>query len=304
MIKTDAISISILFIKLNCKKPLKSQNNGKENIEYIENVEMTEEIKSKKVVCIDPNYADLIYCGSRDNNGKLITFRYTQNQRRKETGKKKYMKIRENENKKVKIDDKTIKEIETELSHYNSKTNNYKKLKEYVTIKNKINKELFTFYEQQYHRKFKLNIQRSESKMINNFKNKFGTNKEVIIVMGDYDKKEHMRNLEPVICKKFRKIFKNARYVVHLINEFRTSKLCNKCHKELEPFSERESHKPKSVKEHKLITVHGLLRHTDVKHKCDIIHNRDKNAVQNMLNIVEEIKKTGKRSIEYCRKEI
>jgi len=36
---------------------------------------------------------------------------------------------------------------------------------------------------------------------------------------------------------------------------------------------------------------------------CTIIHNRDKNAVQNMLNIVEHIKKTGKRPEPFIRKE-
>ncbi len=42
-------------------------------------------------MCTDPNNADLIYCGAKDKDNKLETFRYTQNQRRLETGKKKYM---------------------------------------------------------------------------------------------------------------------------------------------------------------------------------------------------------------------
>ena len=37
---------------------------------------------------------------------------------------------------------------------------------------------------------------------------------------------------------------------------------------------------------------------------CTIIHNRDKNAVQNMLYIVEHIKKTGSRPEAYTRKEL
>ena len=58
--------------------------------------------------------------------------------------------------------------------------------------------------------------------------------------MGDYDKGDyHMKGLEPVICKKFRRIFKNAGYKTFLVNEFRTSKLCNCCHNELEHFLER-----------------------------------------------------------------
>ena len=46
---------------------------------------------------------------------------------------------------------------------------------------------------------------------------------------------------------------------------------------------------------------HGLLRCQSVKHNCEIIHNRDKNAVQNMLNIVSSIFNTGKRPEAFCR---
>ena len=43
-----------------------------------------------------------------------------------------------------------------------------------------------------------------------------------------------MKGVEPTINKKLRKIFKNAGFDTYLINEFRTSKLCNCCHNELE----------------------------------------------------------------------
>ena len=46
---------------------------------------------------------------------------------------------------------------------------------------------------------------------------------------------------------------------------------------------------------------HGLLRCQSVKPKCEIIHNRDKNAVQNMLEIVHSIFTIGKRPDVFCR---
>ena len=66
------------------------------------------------------------------------------------------------------------------------------------------------------------------------------------------------------------------------------------------------------MKKNKTILVNGLLRHEVVnpkgeqEHKrvCKIIHNRDKNAVQNMLYIVEQIKKTGKRPEPFVRQKI
>jgi hypothetical protein len=58
----------------------------------------------------------------------------------------------------------------------------------------------------------------------------------------DYDKGSYnIKGLEPVICKKFRRIFRNAGYKTFLVNEFRTSKLCNCCNGELEYFLERPS---------------------------------------------------------------
>jgi hypothetical protein len=136
--------------------------------------------------------------------------------------------------------------------------------------------------------------------MIRNFKSIYGKPKDVIFIIGDYDKgQNNMRGKEPVICKKFRLIFKNSGYKTYLINEYKTSKTCNGCHGELETFFKRESCKPKDKK--KEITLHGLLRCTNAKHKCEIIHNRDKNAVQNMLNIVENVFRDGCRPKIFCR---
>ena len=89
------------------------------------------------------------------------------------------------------------------------------------------------------------------------------------------------------------RLFRNAGFSVFLINEFRTSITCSHCHGDLETFLVRKSHKPRDIKSNKLITVHGLLHCSNVKPKCELIHNRDKNAVQNMLFIVKHIIKTG-----------
>jgi len=312
IIRTDGVSCCILFVRVDINgKPLsKTYLNKKccseENIDYIEKTKITNELKNMKVVCADPNMKDLIYCGSKDENEKLQTFRYTQNQRRLETRNKKYNKIIDKVNKETKINEHSIKEIETTLSVINSKTCNYEKFKKYCIEKNKINNKLYSHYEKTFFRKFKLNAytntKKSENKMIKNFENKFGKPDKTIFVMGDYDKGSYnMKGLEPVICKKFRRIFKNAGYKTYLINEFKTSKLCSCCNEELEYFLEKPSHKPKLKKKNKTEICHGLLRCKSVKHKREVIHNRDKNAVQNMLNIVKSIFETGKRPDIFCR---
>ena len=312
IIRTDGISCCVLFVRVDANgKPLpKTWKNKKcheeDNIDYIERTIITEELKNMKVVCADPNYSDLIYCGSIDENENLQTFRYTQDQRRVETRSKKYNKIRDNLSKQTMIEKKSIKEIESALSNHNSKTCSYNKFMEYCIEKNNMNSLLYNYYEQQLFRKLKLNrftnTQKSELKMVKNFSNKFGKPDNTIFVMGDYDKGNYnMKGKEPVICKKFRRIFRNAGYKTFLVNEFRTSKLCNSCNEELKHFLERPSQKPKLKKENKTEICHGLLRCQSIKHKCEIIHNRDKNAVQNMLNIVSSVLNTGKRPEAFCR---
>ena len=128
--------------------------------------------------------------------------------------------------------------------------------------------------------------------------------------MGDYDKKDNIRGKEPFINKVIRRILRLAGYFVYLINEFHTSKLCNKCHSEVENFLVRESKKPKNKGEE--ILVWGLVCCTNKKCKPNTksepindygsnVYNRDTNAVLNMHYIVEELIETGKRPINFIR---
>jgi predicted metallopeptidase len=324
MIKTDGVGCSILFIKTDSDgKPnklnsyqlkqldkLKDTNDKK----YIENQDNIKEILDKKnYVCIDPNLSDLMYC--MDKNG--TKFRYTQNQRRLESRNKKYMKIIEDINTKTNINGKTIKQIESELSKYNSKTCDFNEFTDYLKIKNRINRILFEQYQKKIYRKLKwnrfINTQKSESKMLNNFEKRYGGPKLTNVIIGDYDKPNNPRGKEPCITKKIRKLLKLFGYSVYLINEFRTSKLCNKCHSEVENFMERSSTKPKD--EGKNILVWGLVCCTNEKCKPNTkskkqinnygsnVYNRDTNAVLNMLNITKQLIKTGKRPKIFTKEE-
>ncbi len=308
MIKTDGVSCSIIFRKIEKQNPIQNIQSVVTDLPsvYIEecNESKRKELQKMKIVCADPNYSDLIYCGSKDENGNLETFRYTQNQRRLETRSKKYSKLKDKINKETKIGDKNVKEIETELSLLNSKACDFESFKTYCKKKNEMNQLLFNHYEQKLFRKLKLNAytntQKSETKLVNNFKKKFGPPDKTVFIIGDYDKgNHHMKGLEPVICKKFRDIFKKGGYQTFLINEFRTSMICNGCDEKVEHFHYHESKKPKNKGQ--VISCHGLLRCQSVKHECEIIHNRDKNAVQNMLRIVESVLKTGKRPNIFTR---
>ena len=79
---------------------------------------------------------------------------------------------------KTKIKNKTIKELETKLSDYDSKSCIYKNVVKHIKNKNKTNNKLYKYYEKDLYRKFKwygfINRQRSENWMVNNFERKFG----------------------------------------------------------------------------------------------------------------------------------
>lgn len=331
MIKTDGVGCSVLLVKLKDGKPINITSNMQKSIrkkqeildKYLEDVEITDEMKKKRIVCGDPGMSDILYCVSKttpyeeiikDKNGNIIrhvkqdenlTFRYTQNQRRLETRKKKYAKITENINETTKINGKSVKTIETELSKYNSKIVNYNKFIDYCKKKNEVNRMLFKHYADEIFRKLKLNIyintQKSESKMINNFKEKFGKPENTIVVIGDYDKgNNNMKGKEPIINRKIRKLFRNNKFEVYKINEFRTSKLCNECCEECETFLERKSHKPHNQGE-KCICW-GLVHCKNGN--CNLIHNRDKNAVLNMYKIVQSIFGGNGRPKKFCREKI
>ena len=93
LIRTDGVSLCILFGRLDKNgvpiKKQKDENKPCETTPYIEHSEITDDMTTKMKVAIDINFSDLIYCGAYDKNGKLLTFRYTQNQRRLETRAKK-----------------------------------------------------------------------------------------------------------------------------------------------------------------------------------------------------------------------
>ena len=121
-----------------------------------------------------------------------------------------------------------------------------------------------------------------------------------------------MKGKEPCVNKRLRHLLRLAKYKVYLINEYYTSKLCNKCQSNVENFMVRKSNKPKN--EGKMILVWGLVCCTNEKckpntkslHKINKyktnIYNRDTNAVLNMHNIVRHLIKTGKRPKEYTQK--
>jgi len=298
MISTDGIGVSVLFLRedlVGKRLPNAPKGIGKEL--YIDELDDYEGLRDKKIVGIDPGKDDLIYCvdgATKDAN----VFRYSQDQRRKETKMKKYnhiilaMKTKS-------INGKTVMEHETELSHYNRKTLQIGNFKEYIHAKNRMNNELFDFYAKELFRKLKfgkyINVKRNELKMLRNFKTMYGGPDDTIICIGDWEQKKQMKFKEPSLGKGIRTLFRKNNYKVFLVDEFRTSCRCSKCDGGIcEKFMVRKSPRPNKDD---VRLVHGLLR---CKSGCGS-WNRDRNGSSNIYKIAYQAINNLERPSYLCR---
>lgn len=286
-IQTDGISVSICFQKSG-KKYRENKNDNDEEEIYINNLSDKDlkECKNKKLVGIDPGKQNLVYMVDKNKN-KL---RYTVCQRRIESLRKRCSKITLREKVKHKIIDE-----ETNLSSNNCKTVNYEKFKEYIFEKTQLNNRVKDFYEKELFRKMKWRTyiykRKSEDKFLNNIEKTFGN--DLLLCYGNWSNTKQMKYIMPTKGVGLRRII-GKKYNIALIDEFRTSKLCNKCNSELENYK----------------NIHRLLvcSRCNISDKSDgseskniIFINRDMNACLNILKIAEEWINTKTRSESFCR---
>lgn len=282
MISTDGVGVSVLFLREDLVgKRLPSAKKGVSKELYIDELNDYSALRDKTIVGVDPGKEDLIYCvddASKDAN----VFRYSQNQRRKETKMKKYNNIILGM-KTNKIQGKSVIEYETDLSLYNRKTLYMDKFKAYVTEKNRINHILFDFYSKQLFRKLKfgrhINIKRNEQKMMSDFRKMYGNPENVVICIGDWEQRKQMKYKEPTLGIGMRSLLRKNNYKVYLVDEFRSSCKCSKCDGGVcEKFMVRENPRPNKDD---MRLVHGLLH---CKNGCGE-WNRDRNGSSNIYKI-------------------
>jgi len=315
MISTDGVGVSILFLRDDLVgKRLPSAKKGLSRELYIDELKDYTTLQDKKIVGIDPGKEDLIYCVDSDSKEANV-FRYSQNQRRKETKMKKYNNIiLAMKTNKIRGDgtNKSVIEYETELSKFNRKTLQMDKFKDYLKEKNRINHVLFGFYAKHLFRKLKfgkhINIQRNEQQMIRNFGKMYGSPEEVVICIGDWEQKKQMKYKEPTLGIGLRRLLRNNKYNVYLVDEFRTSCKCSRCEGGVcEKYMIRKNPKPKpkenkdnpkkEIKYDEMRLVHGLLR---CKNGCGA-WNRDRNGSSNIYKIAYQAIHNLERPSYLCR---
>ena len=285
MIETDGIGCSILLVRKDLKgKRCTSQRRTKDTEEYIDELYDYTPLQGKKIVAIDPNLSDLLFCVNGTDRETNTKFRYTQDQRKKETKVKKYRDLLF-ENKQKVVEGKTIIEWETELSNFSSKTLDFEKFKAYIGMKNAVNKIISPFYEEQIYRKLKFGSymlrQKTEARLLKRFEQLFGSPEDTIVGFGDFEQHQHRKFKEPVKGKGFRTLLRKHGYKVYLVDEFRTSCRCSACEGECKTFRFCENPRPWK---NNIILRHGLLKCKT----CSRLWNRDMNASLNIHKIVQE----------------
>src|SRR5699024_6136591 len=113
------------------------------------------------IVGIDPGKIDLLFCVSEYSTAeKPELLRYSQNRRNLDCKKRRYQQIRQELQGKVRIDGKSIKELETELGQVTKgghKTMSIPGYNDYLRAKLLFNHQLRNHYQEPIYRKLRLN---------------------------------------------------------------------------------------------------------------------------------------------------
>lgn len=291
---TDGVSACTLLIRKDLVgKRLPKAKKCDKREQYIDDLSESdcETLSPRKVVGIDPNMSDLLFCSNEDGSEQ---FRYTQNQRRHEVNVKRYEQITQKEKKRThnRVDGRTIQDWETDLSAHNHRTVDRDRFKAYIKAKLFVNSKISPFYQQRIFRKLNLsrfwNTRKSEAAMLNSFSDKFGKPEQIVIGIGDWEQKKHRKFKEPVKGKGFRSLLRLGGFKVYLVDEFRTSCKCSHCQHEdvkCETFRvRRDPNKKKKDEDRHLRKVHGIL----VCQKCRTLWNRDVNSAINTARLTRE----------------
>ncbi len=135
----------------------------------------------------------------------------------------------------------------------------------------------------------------SEEVLLNEIKNKYLTkednNKQLVIFYGNWSKGHTLKGTNSTPNKVFKRLF-NKKFIVLETDEFRTSKLYNKNHKELT--NVRIKKKKHSKYLHEVLT---LKEETEKR----IYVNRDKNASMNILKLGKYYLSNQSRIKEFMR---
>ena len=273
----------------------KKKANGEDCL-YIDelNDKQLKELNNNNYTVIDVGIRVPLYM--KNKKGKIL--RYSNKKHAFRIRRFKYQKrITKHKN------DNNITTIENKLSDYNSKIVNVAKFKEYIAKKNEINNILFEKYNNKIFRKFKwyghLNKKKTDVKLIREIKKTFG--KDTILILGDASLNGNCKKGNISTPSTRYKTLLKENFQMYNIDEFRTSKLHYKTEEECKNLYHIDNNKVEEKR--KVRKIHAVLTYKMENTQSGCI-NRDNNAVNNMIKIVEHQIKNKERPIKYRRETI
>ena len=243
---------------------------------------------------------------------KDVLFKYSNNRRREEAlfSKSEQTRLRIRR-KPIDEEGNTVIDLEQELSDFNSRTTDYDRFMQFVIKKLEVGNRVRHIYHLKCFRSMKLrgfiNARKSIDNMMNQVYNIYKDGEEpIVLAYGDWGASNQLRGCAPSMGKGLRSKFvkRPLQFKVVLVDEFRTSKMCNECGKETinKTFKNKKNKKTgRKEKIHRvLICKECCDREGSDKAICRYT-NRDVNGSKNILKVYRSVFRTSERP-EYLKR--
>ncbi|KAJ2215186.1 hypothetical protein IW140_001035 [Coemansia sp. RSA 1813] len=312
------------------KKPRKRKKPGEKKpgeFTYIHELSPEQLASMKNPIFMDPGRQDIVFGMTEESTSEeKALFRYTRNQKAKETRITHYHKLRE----KVKNehpDSNEIKAAEVRLAAFSCTAVLPDKYEQYVRTRAAVWPVLSKFYTntmttsknrnspQPIHRKLRqsahIKQQQADARLAKRVRVTCDDEKPTVI-LGNWSA-PMARYHEPIRGVGFRRMLRKKGCRVYLIDEFRTSKICPNCLiGTLKTFLKVPNPRPYQRKKMKEVLCHGLLKCTNelcmgpvevdgVLTPRSRMYNRDLAAVLNFRHIFHDLRDHGKAPERFCR---
>lgn len=308
--KKEKKEIRINEVKKKTKKEFlkKSKNNDNlPDLEKLTNKEIKEINDNYKVVAVDPGKKSLLTMVDEEGN----VFQYNSVERRHKTYHKFAHLIIEKEKTKNKI-----QKIEEKFCNNSHRTLNKKDFLKGIINKNSINKKLEKFYHKPLFRNIKFRVycrtKQEEANLLNRIQTfytkrltkrqiKRGIKKEdqkkLLIAYGNWSRTTQMKGFFPTPCKGIRDLVA-SKFKMVIVDEFKTSCICNKTETEMKKWKYLINNKLKEC--HKVLTS---IKSTNPQGEATerIFIDRDINGAKNILKIAKSWLTKKIRPKIFCR---
>ncbi|KAI8052606.1 uncharacterized protein B0P05DRAFT_562139 [Gilbertella persicaria] len=276
-IYTDGVAVSILKQTYDSKKKgsgggMRNDKKTEEDIAYIESLsqeKLQERTYKNNCVLFDPGRRDMLFCMHESSTvEKKRTYRYTRNQRNIETKTRKFMKLCERQK------PEAVSNVEAILSRLKPSTVIKDQYVEYIRQKSTVIQVLQEYYSNKDlpleerntnmlpFRKLKLssyiNRQQSDKRLCKDIRKHFGNN--AVIAIGNWSA-GNVKFREPIRGAGMKRMLQKEGFLVHLIDEFKTSSICPVCKGDVDTIKEVVNPRPFRREKYPTVKRHGLIRY-------------------------------------------